>query len=58
MDILSPNQFKGVPINDILVDEDLVTLNIQVYDKDSVVGKIMGEIVDERCKDTKILCNY
>ena len=58
MDILSPNQFKGVSMNNIPVDEDLVALNNQVYDRDNVVGKIMGEIVDERCKDTKILCNY
>ena len=32
MDGLSPNQFEGVHLNDIPVAEDLVTLNILLYD--------------------------
>ena len=44
MDGLSPNQFKGVTINDIPIVEDLLTLNILLYDIDIVNGNIIGEL--------------
>ena len=44
MDGLSPNQFKGVDMNDIPIVEDLLTLNILLYDKDIVDGNIIGEL--------------
>ena len=43
MDGLSPNQFQGVHMNDILIVEDLLTLNILLYDIDIVDGNIVGE---------------
>ena len=44
MDGLSPNQFKGVHMNDIPIVEDLLTLNILLYDIDIVDGDIIGEL--------------
>ena len=44
MDGLSPNQFKGVHMNDIPIVEDLLTLNILLYHIDSVDGIIIGEL--------------
>ena len=44
MDGLSPNQFKGVHMNDIPIVEDLLTLNILLYDIDNVDGNIIGEL--------------
>ena len=44
MDGLSPNQFKGVQMNDILFVEDLLTLSIVLYDIDIVEGNIIGEL--------------
>ena len=44
MDGLSPNQFKGVHMNDIPIVEDLLTLNILLYDIDIVGGYIIGEL--------------
>ena len=44
MDGLSPNQFKGVHMNDILLVEDLLTLNILIYDKDVVDENFIGEL--------------
>ena len=44
MDGLSPNQFKGVHMNDIPIVEDLLTLNILLHDIDIVDGNIIGEI--------------
>ena len=44
MDGLSPNQFQGVHTNDIPTVEDLVTLNILLYDIDIVDGNIFGEL--------------
>ena len=44
MDGLSPNQFKGVHMNDIPIVEDLQTLNILLYDIDIVDGNIIGEL--------------
>ena len=43
-DGLSPNQFKGVHMNDVPIDEDLLTLNILLYDIDIVDGKIIAEL--------------
>ena len=44
MDGLSPNQFQGVQMNDIPIVEDLLTLNIVLYDIDFVDGNIIGEL--------------
>ena len=44
MDGLSPNQFQGVHMNDISTVEDLLTLNILLYDIDIVDGNIVGEL--------------
>ena len=41
---LSPNQFQGVHMNDIPTVEDLLTLNILLYDIDIVDGNIVGEL--------------
>ena len=44
MDGLRPNQFKGVHMNDIPIVEDLLTLNILLYDIDIVNGNVIGEL--------------
>ena len=44
MDGLSPNQFQGAHMNDIPTVEDLLTLNILLYDIDIVDGIIIGEL--------------
>ena len=44
IDELSPNQFKGVHMNDSPIVEDLLTLNILRYDKDIVDGNTIGEL--------------
>ena len=44
MDGLSPNHFQGVHMNDIPSVEDLLTLNILLYDIDIVDGNIIGEL--------------
>ena len=44
MDGLSPNQFQGVHMNDISTVEDLLTLNILLYDIDLVDGNLVGEV--------------
>ena len=44
MDGLSPNQFQGVHMNDVLTVEDLLTLNFLLYDIDIVDGNIVGEL--------------
>ena len=43
MDGLSPNQFKGIHMNDIPI-VDLLTLTILLYDIDIVDGNIIGEL--------------
>ena len=43
-DGLSPNQFQGVPMNDIPIVEDLLTLNIVLYDIDIVDSNLIGEL--------------
>ena len=44
MDGLSPNKFQGVHMNDIPTVEDLLTLNILLYDIDIVDETIVGEL--------------
>ena len=44
MDGLSADQFQGVHMNDILFVEDLLTLNIVLYDIDIVDGNLIGEL--------------
>ena len=44
MDGLSADQFRGVHMNDIPMVEDLLTLNILLYDIDIVNGNIIGEL--------------
>ena len=44
MDGLSADHFQGVHRNDILFVEDLLTLNIVLYDIDIVDGNIIGEL--------------
>ena len=44
MDGLSADQFQGVHMNDIPTVEDLLTLNIVLYDIDIVDGNIIGEL--------------
>ena len=48
MDGLSLNQFQGVHMNDIPTVEDLLTLNILLYDIDIVDGNIVGELARRR----------
>ena len=44
MDGLSPDQFHGIHMNDVLFVEDLLTLNIVLYDIVIVDGNIIGEL--------------
>ena len=44
MDGLSADQFQGVHMSDIPIVEDLLTLNIFLYDIDIVDGNIVGEL--------------
>ena len=44
MDGLTPNQFQGVHMNINPIVEDLLTLNILLYDIDNVDGNIIGEL--------------
>ena len=44
MDGLSADQFQGVHMNDNYFFEDLLTLNIVLYDIDIVDGNIIGEL--------------
>ena len=44
MDRLSTDQFQGVHMNDIPIVENLLTLNILLYDIDIVDGNIVGEL--------------
>ena len=44
MDGLSPNQLEGVHMNDIPVAEDLLALNILLYDMDVVGWNNVGEV--------------
>ena len=44
MDRLSPNQFKGVHMNDIPFVQDLLTINILLHDIDIVDANIIDEL--------------
>ena len=44
MDRLSADQFQGVQMNDIPIVEDVLTLSILLYHKDTADGNIVGEI--------------
>ena len=44
MDGLSTDRFEGSRMNDILVVEDLLTLNVRPYDMEFVVKNIIGEL--------------
>ena len=48
MDGLCADQFQGVHMNDIPFVEDLLTLNIVLYDIDIVDGNIIGELSRRR----------
>ena len=50
MDGLSADQFQGVHMNDIPIVEDLLTLNILLYDIDIVDGNIIGELARRSVK--------
>ena len=41
---MSADQFQGVHMNDVPTVEDLLALNILLYDIDNVDGNIVGEI--------------
>ena len=60
-DGLNPNQFQGVHMNDIPTFEDLLTLNIPLYEIDIVDGNIFGELARrsvQKCKSTVQLLRY
>ena len=44
MDGLGADQFQGIHMNDIPIVEDLLTLNILMYDIDVVDGNLIGEL--------------
>ena len=44
MDGLSADQFQGVHVNDVPIVEELLTLNILMYDIDIVDGNLVGEL--------------
>ena len=44
MDGLSPNRFQGFHVNGNPTTEDLLTLNIILYDIDTVDGNVVGEL--------------
>ena len=61
MDGLSADQFRGVHMNDIPIVEDLLTLNIVLYDIDNVDGNIIGELAGrslQKCNNTVKLLKY
>ena len=61
MDGLSPIQFHGVHMNDIPFVEDLLTLNIVLYDIDFVHGNIIGELARQsvqKYENTEQLLRY
>ena len=47
---LSPDQFQGIHMNNIPTVEDLLTLNILLYDIDIVDGNIIGELARRSVK--------
>ena len=60
-DGLSADQFQGVQMNDIPILEDLLTLNILLYDFDIVDGNIFGVLARrsvQKCEKTVQLLRY
>ena len=59
MDGLSADQFQGFHMKDIPIVEDLLILNILLYDIDIVDGNIIGELArgSVQCRNTKTLCD-
>ena len=61
MEGMTADQFQGVQINDILFVEDLLTLNIVLYDIDIVDGNLVGEFATrsvQKYKKTVRLLRY
>ena len=61
MNGLSADQFQGVHMNDIPIVEDLLTLNLVLYDIDIVDGSIIGELARrsvQKYKNTLRLLRY
>ena len=61
MDGLSTDQFQGVHMNDIPIVEDLLTLDILLYDFDFVDGNIIGELASrsvQKYQNTVRLLRY
>ena len=61
MDGLSTDQFQGVHINEIPFVEDLLTLNILLYDIVFVDGNVIGELARrnvKKCENTVRLLRY
>ena len=50
MDELGADQFQGAHMNNISIVEDLLTLNILLYDIDIVDGNIIGELARRSVK--------
>ena len=55
MEGLSTDWFQGILMNDIPTVEDLLTLNILLYDIDIVDGNIVENLQDEVCRNTNKL---
>ena len=55
MDGLSADQFQGVHMDDIPFVEDLLTLNIVLYDIDIVDGNIIGDF-RTKCAEIRKYC--
>ena len=51
---LSPNQIQGVHMNDIPTVEDLLTLNILLYDINIVDGNIVGELAGRSVQSNEL----
>ena len=53
---MSADQFQGVHMNDIPFVEDLLTLNILLYDIDIVDGNIIGELARRSVQKLRNYC--
>ena len=61
MDGLSPNHFQGVHMNDFPTVEDLLTLNILLYDIDILDGNTVGDFASrsvQKDENTARLLRY
>ena len=56
MDGLNADHFQGVNMNDFPFVEDLLTLNILLYDIDFVDGNIIGELARRSVQKYEKLC--